>query len=494
MPIKVTDLSVPKLDADEDGEDDGGPEDAAPIWGSTCITVGGNVTCVTILEDSFTQEWRPSSTWHAYRYVCLSVSGTTSSSYWLWIDSPARPVNATSMSPDAGAARFSNGWNDALIHAYSGPVGGAGGAYTPGSTHACPSGTTHWFRLDAAHSSGTMPGFPSRLLGIGLQYQSGVTSWAERPSEYELGTGYFGGTQEAQFVAGAGASMVRSGENTIIRCSETYTGEPTITYEWDSSLRWVAGSFWAPAGQEGPPKLVDGDAQSWTAIGDVGISDATFTSSDCPYLVEIEFWVCAYTGHSPDDYGCGQDTWSADRFRQHSGYANPDAGATETICRLYPDDPQCYALLNPPYVDGTDWDQVCGAGFPALTWGDYTWLPAVIGHLAECLFVPANGFDRHHVIQSAVSTSAVGDLQALITAGADAFTYSPGCGVLVGDALGGDGENINTCEWSSWAAGAKQVITLLLLAGFALWALNFIIDMVTGIPNRTTPSPTGGKS
>lgn len=478
VPVRATEIPVPMLDEDDDGRDDGAPEiEPGGEFATGCMP--GATRCVTVMG-FLERQWRPASAWHSYTYVCLSVVGSLSG-HRLMADMPEdrRP---------AGQYQVESAYGSGYGGQFAAPAGtNVSPAWntsnsTPVSAN-CPAGSTHAFNIDIpTGGTGTMPlPAPKPPIRVGIQ-QIGTTPiyWSEKGDSVELGTDYYGGTQGAQFVVGAGEDMVPSGENTVISCAATYSGPPTVTYEWSSVEKWVS--------VDGPPKVVDGVATAWSARENVGITDATFTSSDCPFLVSIELWVCAYTDYGSDNFGCTQVTWDAEKYREHGSYGD-DETPVEVICRIYPDDPACYDVLNPPYVDGTSWDDTCGANFPELAWGDWNWLPDVVGHLAVCLWVPANGFDRGNWIHTAAQNGALGDVADLAAAGRTSFGFSAGCGVLVQDDQ--TGLDLNTCNWSSWSGDIRGIIALILWAGFALWAINFLIKMIVGIPNRETPLPTG---
>lgn len=491
IPMRATDISVPIKDDNDDGHDDGPPDlDDYVSGGPSCV--GG--ACASLLgQTGFYRH--AATTWSTVTVFCFSAVGwNTGDRLRLYFDAQTFTASGGDViTRSAGSDIYQFGQSTGVNY-YTGPIT-APDIYPSGSSVSCPSGTTGYVTVSISKNS-TAKDWSPRFAIRGYSFVSGTVTAPETPvGGLELGTDYYGGTQGAQFVPGAGHTMVPSGEDTMIYCATSYSGAETTTYAWDSSLPWVASYLLesdTEADSLGPPRIKDGQATAWSAMGHVGITDATFTSANCPYLVRIELWVCIYVDHGPNDYSCAETTWTADKYREHGWYED-NGTPVGHICTLYPDDPQCYEVLNPPYIDGTSWDDTCGKNFPQLAWGDWDWLPSVVRHLSSCLFTPVNGLDRLGWVRNAVDNSALGQVNELLNAGLDSFAFSPGCGPLVDDTDGPTGLELNTCEWSDWAGQFRPIMATVLVVGFALWALHFIISMLTGIPNKVVPNPTSNK-
>lgn len=126
-------------------------------------------------------------------------------------------------------------------------------------------------------------------------------------------------------------------------------------------------------------------------------------------------------------------------------YSAEDLGCAEFLDTIYPDGGW-----------GTQFDIVC-ASPPPFEWLSFTWLPAFMEHYTNCLFVPQEGFPVGQV-QAAISESAIGQTQQLVSEFRQRLPGSDTCGVIVnGNGTILNGFVIDTCSWS-WAPPIKSFV------------------------------------
>lgn len=453
IPATLTDLPVPMLDTNADGQDDGPPDPGAGgIGGEVCNPVTPT-RCVEVISSFYHDGTTLDRT-----VICVAITGTP-------VDTGVYYSLNTSTSGTASSTAFSTNLTGT----------------TGGTSWSCPGGSTHSLGVNVTNGSGThfdavLPvlgqASPSsgqisscfaktdpRVCGYGLLLEEAV---------FTPGTAYYGGTQGAQFVVPADDSYTGSG-GSYIYCATTPATAPTITLE-------VGSPFGAPIGfSDEPPILDDGVAVSWTTEGTITTGAE---AADCPYIVSMLIVVCVYVGHDPDEYGCTDMQWISERFNEGRTYSGSEGGTPEeSMCALYPATEGCYEVLNPPRVDGSDFDVVC-ADPPALEGIlDFTWLPEVIGHYAECLFVPVNGWDANGRIAEAADSVLIDDVFDGFWVLADALWIDPNqCGNLIGPVPDGplQGFAVDTCdlgsqwtplrtalEWGVWIVGGFFVVTFI---------------------------------
>jgi len=297
--------------------------------------------------------------------------------------------------------------------------------------------------------------------------------------------GLFEGTQPAQAVFGANTSfsVPDTGHAT---CSTDYLGTDTETFDLPGH-----GHGGSPGISAEPPTVDgEGEATAWTIWQDYfpsggGTDPGAVLESDCDYLVSLAFWICIYVGTDESEFGCLEVAWTADRFRDRKPY--PTTTDDESICALYPNTPGCFDVINPPFVDGTDFDTAC-AGAPEPTWAVWDWLFPWIGHMVYCLFVPLNGVDRLGWVSSAWENSAGGALTEVAAAVGDALVIDGGCGTLVDVDVQGTPMEIDTCAWT-WAEQGRQLLYWFIIVTGCLAAVGFIFRSVLSIVNSRMPVP-----
>lgn len=473
VPMLGTEVPVPMLDEDEDGVDDGAPEVGEPEFDESACVTFVTTLCVSIIGD-VSQRWAASAPARfEYRWWCLSVVGDTSGrSMWAeWAPHDAGSTFPTFGEPERVAW---DTWDAAVVSPYTGPVGGSGGAYTPNAPQACPAGTTHTLFAWTRNSGTVWPQPPSNPLRIGVNHGTAMpATWVE-PTPPMIGDNYYGGTQSADYIVGAGEPYAPGPSS--VTCASDYGGTVGRVTDTFAHMISQATAHALPAFDEGS------DDPRWSGVWPVSL--AGVTASSCPYLVSVELWVCVWVGQFDHEYSCTLLTWDADRWASRYSYGE-EKSPEEYICELYPSTVGCWEYLH-GFTDGTDWDTACGANWP-----HGGGLPEIVGHLAVCLFKPLNGWDANGDIARAIESSAIGELGQLIEAGASELTFAPGCGLLVDDEDGMTGLALDTCSWQDWAPTVYNVIYWGLLLGFLYWAIRFLVDTTLSVVNRRTPNPAG---
>lgn len=511
IPIQTTDIPADMLDADDDGQDDGGPEPTVgEEWEPACAGASPT-TCIVPTSVSGVTTWKPSSVWHTLRWICgyYPNHATKPAGTNFRITMPYDSRSSTTLNvPAAGTYNIPSGYifvSDGTGSA----LGGSGGAYTPSTPRSCPAGTEWYIEFGVNDQGGTNPTgttwAPALLpTAIMLVDGSNVGTGGAQEAAFEPGTGYYGGTQEAPVVlapapgATYGGAVVNPGTwSSFVECAESYEGPVTDQYMLTPTLLEDGG-----AGQT-PPHLEDGVATAWTVLdlstftaikplGSDPYVGGTVDAADCAFLNRVVLVTCTWAERHPSSYACQETEWTADRWRTHNAYQGTEGEPPgNLLCYIYPDLPGCYDVLNPPYVDGTDFSVVC-ADPPEAAWLDFGWLPAVIGHYAECLFVPVNGWDRDGEVADAVATSSAGDLGTMISEVYVGLGSAVGtCGAIVDVDLVGTPLVIDTCSWG-WAPPLRSVLVfgVLALGGFAV--ASFALRTVQSLRGGEAPDPLGG--
>lgn len=372
----------------------------------------------------------------------------------------------------------------------TGPGGGAtNGGYTvsgakttyTGGTVTCPGGSN----AVLPYSCGVTACVDQTTAPWEWRYgsvSSANSDWTGNMIPFGSGVDLFAGTQAAHYVFGAGSMFGISDPGEAV-CSTDYGATSTTTIDLEGH------GLGNPGTRDEPPVLdEDGNPTAWTIWDHFWPADELsggVYESNCAYLVSIRLWVCAFTGHSVTEYGCLEFRWSADRFRVRTPY--PEGEPTDVICDLFPDSPGCFDIVNPPYIDGTDFDVVC-AGAPEPTWAVWDWLFPWVGHMLGCLFIPVNGPDRLGWVAAAWEGSAGGSIGEVFTAVGNSFAITGGCGnIMDADVMGVDFQ-MDTCSWT-WAALGKQALYWLIVITGCLAAVFFIFRSVLAIVNTRMPVP-----
>lgn len=520
LPVQVTDLPVDALDEDGDGEDDGAP--LAPGAGECNYTIGSGVEIQPSIVNTVdgacnkvpvtTARFVSGPGWQyahrGYVQVELNLDQTTPRVIVSpaqrdavvalgypneWVGPGSFPGNYYSLS---GVCK--NTTTNALQH------GGGGynvGPESAGSTRtltfsACPSGTTLYAIYALSYRNSYDSSLPIKYYGVLWRSDN-----LEVPDPSE-GTGYYGGTQEAPILVapltGVNYEGVSTDEPSLLWCSNAYDGG-TLTSHVMMPIRIQSGFGYYP-----PPG--NGDTPEWTVNLELfpAVEDPSFTTADCPFIDSISVMICTWQGNGPDTGSCAQYLWDADAWREHRGYTGSDGQPPGgLLCTIYPQAPGCYEVINPPYVDGTDFAQVCGnaPAFTAPGWDNFgNWVPALldwvgasIGHYSECLFIPINGWDRDGVVEAAWQDSPIGQVNDIVTGTFSRVSSMTGtCGTIVDVVLFDTPVVIDTCSWT-WAVPMRNLLqwALLALGGFAIagFLVNTTLSLIKAGP---TPNPVDG--
>lgn len=444
VPYVGSDPKPPILDEDEDGEDDGGPEEGA-IFARVCVTAAPS-SCVQFLGMGSINGLRPA--W------CVKFEGSTSTTFYYRNEGRAGTSYSQTTYAGLGSVYANFGSNCS-------PFPGSNGMVDVGTP------PESYF----SHNGGCTPSpnTPGAALACGE---------LEGVSISDVGGGYYGGTQGADTMFG----HTTDEDDSFVVCATTYTGSGTAVSMTDGDYM---------AADEIP--YLDGlpgfEELTWTRFKESGAWTGV-SSTSCAYIVSITLRVCTFFEGEPA--GCLYMEWNADRWRTHTAYPGGDDEGLNLVCTLYPDTPGCYEVLNPTVVDGSDFNAVCGSP-PAPAWLDFGWLPEFIGYYAHCLFVPANGWDRLGWQATAWDASPLGGIADVLTELQTSLAISETCGPIGGDAGHGFNFTMSTCTWT-WAAPMKNVLTLAIVIGIAWWVITFVTRMVIGIPNRKVVDPTDTKA
>lgn len=506
LPVRVTDVPVPIKDDDEDGDDDGPP----PTAGGTC--------------DEFDSASPPNALdLNDATYLCNEVvpACTNQCTSWGGNYAPMPSFSVTAEQTDANSVRVTFGARDSygtsegsfLYGLYCKSANGTLPTEPDEPSYSFENGT----RNDEFQSTLSCTGglsstrVPWRIYvaawdSTGNQRRAGV-AWEsdddlpEAPSGN--GTGYWGGSQEAPiWLAPAPGLTIGQGvtfsEPSRVYCTDTYEGGTETP--WTLMPINIVGGF----GYYPPPGNNPSTPQ-WTVDLELFpmVADPIFTTASCPFINRIELWICTWQGNSPYTGSCAEYLWTADAWREHRPYTGDDGeDQGGLLCKIYPELEGCYDILNPPYVDGSDFGQAC-AGAPVYdppAWNDFAnWVPALtewiglsVGHYAECLFVPINGWDRDGVVEDAWQQSPIGQVNDIVTGTfAQVSNMTGTCGSLVNVTLFGTPVVIDTCSWT-WAVPMRQLLTWALLALGGLGIASYLVNTTLSLIKSNAPNPVDG--
>lgn len=506
VPVRLSDIPVAMVDEDDDGFDDPGPTDDP----ADCTNVHTSAPTPTLAEVQ------------SVGAICIGITlawlSPTGSNGGHPVFSEGQSSEVTVIPEDAddilvnfsGFTSLASGqtqggnmrlWcrnTSGVIQEDESVSVSLTNATPPTSVHLDCSATTDvavYVMWDYWTTGGTSAGRNLRM----LDYYGTGTFPVQGQASY---LGWYGGTQAATFQFGAWDGAWPDGfgvdSPSMVYCASTYTGPVTLSMEFESAIGSPGNSAEPPVIEE------DGTVSSWDIWQlkyPTDVSSGGIYKSNCPYLVKIEMWVCSYTGHPlagvANNFGCFLAEWTAERWRDHTPYQDPE-NPQVAICDLYPDLPGCYEVLNPPVIDGTDFDTVC-AGAPTFTapgWDAFfNWVPDLvnfmgswIGHYAECFFVPANGFDRLGWVDSAWRGGAGGEIATAATSAFEGLELDGYCGTLTSVVVLSESEPIDTCAWE-WGTDVRMLLYwgVLVLGGFS--AVMFVIKTVQGVAGGQMPSP-----
>lgn len=494
LPTVIQDLPVPMLDEDEDGEDDGAPEPEVEV-----------VECGVPADpdDRFTNRTNPTlaecnqarafaSTWRGrvsfvstggdltMRVVTVTPgTGTVALGYVCVTTAAGTPTHSGVTTLFSGSVA---GKTLLQLDEYEIPV-------------SCPAGRSLVVvTTTAASFAGDVP--VKVLFGF-----DGALGDDEAP---DYGSGYFGGSQEAPMVIAptpgewqypGAVEMHDFGVDwSTFSCANSYDGPVAETFRIAESTL-IRGYSPVPL----PPRIPEGGGDPIWNVADTDhpsiylpLDPGFSMAEDCPYLVEVKLWVCTWSGNHPSTSGCAESTWRAEWWRDGKLYISNNADDPGVIlCKVFPENPGCFDVLNPPVRDGSNFDEAC-ADAPTVAWNDWSNLGAWIGHYARCLFVPLNGFDRGGWVASAWDQSAGGALATLAAEVASALTWTDSCGVLFSGDAGGFDLELDTCSWMEWSGPVRTIFG----AGVVLMGGWFIAMQVMGtvlsVVNKRVQNPLKG--
>lgn len=267
----------------------------------------------------------------------------------------------------------------------------------------------------------------------------------------------------------------------------TRSGLPTrqsiatcATTEWSLPSSWFSVNVSGSTESSG----TSGAASDTSAL----ITQTGITSTTCPYLVSLRVPVQTWQTESADGV-VTIATWGADTWYRQQLYNLIDP--IDVLCAT-PVGASLPVCITRTEVDGTNFAVVC-ANAPALLWNDWSTLGSWVGHYANCLFNPLNGFDRNgQVAQTWESSSAAPILGALNTA-VDQFQFSSTCGVIFDYDLLGSPLRLNTCSLAVWG-DFRTALGWIIYVLSAVGLLYFLIKIITGIFNKKTPNPLAGEN
>lgn len=461
VPVQLSDVPVAILDEDEDGIDDGNPNPAGgECDGSSSLAVqqptGTQVQAVTTSCTTAQSAYNTSGTppiWTAVETVTVTGvpldSDTITVSYaglndadnrgrvlytWLYCKSNLGAVSST-----ADDSFAPNDWSTTIP--------------SSDTLNCNTSGDTLW-RIVV-------------MQRVGNVYSGGVV-WAADDIDPPAtgGTGYYGGTQAAQFSIGASTAWTGVTHNGIITCSTTYAGSSPFTLD---VIEKAPGSFAGPDRSPLPPEGPD----DWTTTVPY-IPNFTLVSSDCPYLLTIEIWVCAYADHDPSEYGCVEQEWDSERFRTDTPYSNTDGDSPEfLICEVYPETIGCYDILNPGNAEAPIECFSIPEDITDFFIGILVFVLRV-PEVAACMFIPL-GWDRADKITTAWERTTVGKFS---TAFQDAMPSNIACGEVGSIPFYGTTLGVNTCDADfapGWVKVAAAFVIIIGLGALSvrrvLWSL-----------------------
>lgn len=308
--------------------------------------------------------------------------------------------------------------------------------------------------------------------------------------------------------------------------TDTYTsnGSTQPRPEWDTRL-FCASAEWSRSGtaqtiytantralsqgyQQDPAATVTDF--SFNSFGNLGfqrvatptaLTALSVTASTCRYITRLDLTVCEFRFESAlaePVRECKLATWWADDFELQKPYENntpPDV----TFCQANPTWPGC-AFIHPD-IDGSS-PAICNGQPPFLwsgNWLDFTWVPAAFLHLgtvfqhwSTCLFMPKEGFDKQRWIANNWESSSAGAMQGVFESLGAAVSIPSTCGVIITGVPEYGIPTINTCSWNAWAGPIRLVLYWSIIGLSAIWVMQFVAGLVTGVLNKRMNNPLGG--
>lgn len=475
IPLHMTDIPVEMVDRNNDGMDDGPPTDVicnSALPPRTVITA-------TMVQDA-TGACRSAPILGLrvgpfyYGHVDdLAVSVTEINLNQVQVSwsaaaaADASPPYAGTPSPDTrGDTQFAGFCKSNVGNTYI----GASGSGTTSLTEFSATGGQRNFSCNPGYSlfavyAFTNPNAPTSVIW-------GVLWRADDLALPNPGTGFYGETQAAQYSFGASTAWDGVQYTSNVVCSSDYEGANRTTHNFAVK----APGTWDNADRSQEPPIIEGGvATSWDAkisYYPTNVLSGGVYASNCPFIQEINMWVCVYANTDPNQYGCLEQNWDAERYRVKHPYQGTDSDSPqEVICLLFPSLPGCYAVNNP---DSLDADIVCeiqaeGEFFEwIVSW--ITLLPDWIG----CMTTP-EGWDRSNALGRGWEASEAGMMQRAFH---NSMPSSIGCGVVANIPFESQTITLDTCEMDfapEWVKTTLGWILILGLAGLGLRRLMWSI-------------------
>lgn len=470
----LTDIPVPMLDEDEDGEDDGPP---AETGGGPCTesyTFGAPTgtqlnNLVELCGGSVPVPWTGGDDiWQTSGDIARVTFGEVSGQVVPWsIDSSTISTSTitkgfvgyitckntiTNLPSNQSIAWFQQVWSTSLPP-MTGTVSCAslGGSYVP----------YKGFIIARTGTDGDRVG--------GMFWKEGEVAQGFVP-----GCGYYGGTQCANYTFGAGTDFGGVTDNGSVVCSPNYDGSNPVVHPINNT---ELGSWSNIDRSPEPPILDNPESPEWSAKVMYYPTD-TLTGgvyrSNCDFLVSITLWVCAYTGHGLTEYGCIQMVWSAERFRANQPYFGTDAEDPEVLlCTMFPNTPGCYEVLNPDALEAPIVCEINAEG------EFFEWLIQWVSFVPDwiaCMVTP-EGWDRSDKLSRTWELGAPGQMQQAFY---DSMPSGIGCGQIGQIPYQGQVLYVDTCEADFAPDWVKVALAWLLVLGLAALALKRIMWSVGG--------------
>lgn len=453
IPMLFTDTPIPMLDENDDGEDDGAPSgDGEGLEGSTSCSTEDPGNCASVVEIIDYTEGL--SSFHRW---CIDRSGDTDRIGITYYDALGGP-RLISISTDLSGTFGGQAWE-------------------------CPPGSDGSVLFDEGAPFGAVGSWifdPSELASGLYEYCNEEGREIEDPicegdeGGYPLpgstGTGYYGGTQGAQFVFGAGDNFIAD-SHFQVTCSNTYSGASPVVH--DLPMKESVGELDDNVDKSDSPPVGTGDPPQWWA-NKYWTPEPSFTEDDCAYLLRVDLYICSFAANDPAQFGCSQVIWLSDNYAEHDPYQGTDSDdPTVLICRVFPERPGCYAILNP---DSLDVPIVC---IIEAEGEFFAWVISWIGNLPGwigCMVTP-EGWDRSDLINRTIDSGPVGETR-------DAFVNAMPNGIACGEVatipIPGESIVINSCAADFAPTWVKTTLGWLLVLGLCVLIVRRIMRSVGG--------------
>lgn len=282
--------------------------------------------------------------------------------------------------------------------------------------------------------------------------------------------------------------------------SYSNTDNPWICQATEWALPAAQYKFNGSAGSDSAPSVNSRTIGVAGGYGPPVTNTPTPANNKCPYLVSVNLRISTYTG--PDSVDINGDPnpgvnvissqlWSAEQWYNASTYyapVDPEAQVC-TVGGVAVSDQCPFVLGTAGGIDGTNPDQVCGNA-PTPIWLDLGWLNKWIFYMAQCLFRPANGFDRGQWIITNWEAGPFGEISTAFQNAGAAFVIGEECGMILNTGGSGPlpGFTIDTCGWTQFSF-LKVIIASAATLMFAWWLFFFIVSCIIGVLNRHAVNP-----